>query len=1428
MSQIVFYIDEARVEHHQLRVAGWAASKSTDIARIAVLLNGAELGDAVYGFPRPDVAEHLDIADRDTFGFSGRINLQDAPIGECKLIIRIYPVKGRPKDSVHTVELGGNPIRVSLDAPAQREPVYQSKLYVQGWAISEIGNITSADVYIDEHHLGSANYGSPRPDVAAHLNKPDKQLVGFMGNFETRDISAGSHDLTLIFHDDAGNIYQFSRRVEVLDNPITANIDAPEDGLTLYHPNIGISGWAFSETGTITSVDVVVQNQVIGTLNYGHSRPDVARHFDDPNKENCGFRGEVNVPPLRPGAHQLTLVFRDDAGFTQQAKRTFTVLHQPIEMGLDTPRGDAVIHEPLLPIKGWAFSKLGAIIGIEVFHNQKAIQYLHYGALRTDVAEVHLHPRSLESGFSGTVVLPEQESADYHLTVVAVDNAGNTAQMPIRVMVDRSQSPTASEVESPHFFEIHIESPQPKTQLYSSMHIKGWAYDGGSKIVKLTAEFGNRTIDLQHGLPRPDVVERLPEIPTDAIGFEAYIPITPVKKQHNRLLTVHAIDAYGNRKQTNVALTLVSIPEKSIEVHNITLVNDIFEMQGRISWRDGVPPYKVNFKFNDIPLASCPATIDDPDIAKHYSDASGSPIKNFRIRRRLRLREIHDDNIELTIQIIDSRHQGIQHKIKIERTYTDSADNDQSLHGQLTQLLAERSTQINEEVAILDWDTGLNLKSLYPERIVFSPLPTNHHATLPYLDNMVDIVIYPGNQPAYEAEAKRVANFAVIRVDADGNVQSEYLTDAGSGGLPATSIIIPVYNKKEYTERCLLSLKETLPRDFQGEVIIADDLSSDGTDEMVLAMAESWPQLRLLRNKENKGFLLNCNGAAEAAIGDYVVFMNNDMEAYPGWFEALMDTFRTHPDAGAVGGKLIFPEGTLQEAGGLIFNDASGYNFGQDDLQPDYPLYNYVREVDYCSGALLATPRDLFLELGGFDVHYKPAYYEDADYCFKIWDMGKKVYYQPRSEVMHHRHTSYSMDSYKGINAQKFAERWQDFLATKPPRPPAFPRETLHEIAEFTGNGKRVLFFAWLLPKFDETGGLLRPFILISQLKAMGWSVSYYARDTENGDRYIRTLQEMGIAVYAGPRSTHVGDEYIHDPADLIKEGQFDLVMVSLWQTATEIIPAIRQYSPHTKVIVDSSDLYFQRMSRDAHVKDYRLENNYGYEMVDEINIYADAEAVFTVSVPETEMVNNLIGSKNQAIFVPNTLNTPYQPIPFEERSGILVVGSYHYPPNAEQVRFLLRDILPHVDPDVLAENPLHIVGINMPDDVRQMADSMPNVKAVGWVPSMAPFMAGMRLSVTPLKLGSGTKIKVINAMLSGLPVVCTTIGAEGLDIVDGEHAMITDDPKIFAQHIEQVLTDKTLWEKLSSNARILVEQELGFERGIRYLTQALDEVMQR
>jgi len=253
------------------------------------------------------------------------------------------------------------------------------------------------------------------------------------------------------------------------------------------------------------------------------------------------------------------------------------------------------------------------------------------------------------------------------------------------------------------------------------------------------------------------------------------------------------------------------------------------------------------------------------------------------------------------------------------------------------------------------------------------------------------------------------------------------------------SIIIPVFNKVEYTQQCIRSIIQNTPADMF-EIIIIDNASTDRTRHYLQGLSGD---VRIIENSENVGYTIACNQGAAAARGKYLVFLNNDTEPKKGWLESLVRTAEQDLRVGAVGSKLIYPDGTLQEAGAVIFNDGSNGSIGKNG-DPNDPKYNTPYEVDYCTGASLLVRHDLFKAVGGFDERYAPAYYEDPDLCFAIHNMGYRIVYCPQSEVIHHESVTAGHDLIDGIkkyyfiNRIKFAEKWSTVLS-KQPMPPVQP-----------------------------------------------------------------------------------------------------------------------------------------------------------------------------------------------------------------------------------------------------------------------------------------------------------------------------------------------------------------------------------------------------
>ncbi|RKZ54094.1 MAG: hypothetical protein DRR16_00870 [Candidatus Parabeggiatoa sp. nov. 3] len=313
---------------------------------------------------------------------------------------------------------------------------------------------------------------------------------------------------------------------------------------------------------------------------------------------------------------------------------------------------------------------------------------------------------------------------------------------------------------------------------------------------------------------------------------------------------------------------------------------------------------------------------------------------------------------------------------------------------------------------------------------------------------------------------------------------------------PRVSIVIPVFNKALYTYNCLLTLQACDP-EISKEVIIINNASSDDTAAL---LAQLQGAIKIINNTKNQGFVQACRQGAEIANGEFILFLNNDTQVTPSWLSNLVKVMDTQADIGITGSKLIYPDEQLQEAGGMIFNDASGWNYGRLQ-EPTDARYNQSREVDYCSGASLMIRKTLWNQLGGFDMRYAPAYYEDTDLCFAARQAGYKVYYCHDSQVIHHEGITAGTDIqsgykvYQGINRKKFQAKWWNVLSSHPPPPP----QSSPDAAAFR-------FMAATHFRIPENK------IIATHFLAQGWAANFWSYLNINKvDQEIELIQSMGF-----------------------------------------------------------------------------------------------------------------------------------------------------------------------------------------------------------------------------------------------------------------------------------------------------------------------------
>lgn len=245
------------------------------------------------------------------------------------------------------------------------------------------------------------------------------------------------------------------------------------------------------------------------------------------------------------------------------------------------------------------------------------------------------------------------------------------------------------------------------------------------------------------------------------------------------------------------------------------------------------------------------------------------------------------------------------------------------------------------------------------------------------------------------------------------------------------SVVVLSYNGKSYLEECLRSVLAQSHPAYQ--LIVVDNASSDGSPELV---RERFPQVELIRNRRNLGYAGGINVGLREAQGELIALLNQDTVVQESWLAELARAFEMDPKIGIAGCKILFADGrTIQHAGGIITYPQAlpdHYGYGQFDEGQ----YDQMKEVDYVTGAALGIRRSVLEDVGYFDEAFFPAYYEDADFCFRAREAGYKVVYIPRALVIHHESSTLRRDSYNYHRAMhrnrlRFVLKWYSFRRLK-------------------------------------------------------------------------------------------------------------------------------------------------------------------------------------------------------------------------------------------------------------------------------------------------------------------------------------------------------------------------------------------------------------
>jgi len=354
------------------------------------------------------------------------------------------------------------------------------------------------------------------------------------------------------------------------------------------------------------------------------------------------------------------------------------------------------------------------------------------------------------------------------------------------------------------------------------------------------------------------------------------------------------------------------------------------------------------------------------------------------------------------------------------------------------------------------------------------------------------------------------------------------------------------------------------------------------------------------------------------------------------------------------------------------------------------------------------------------------------------------------------------------------------------------------------------------VPMADKDSGSLRMVNLLQLLVELGWRVVFVPRNLAHAGHYTEQLQQLGVEVWYQPWFG-AWKTFLRQHGDA-----FDVVMLSRLSVASELLQRMRRHCGKASIVYDTVDLHYLREQRQAELQNsLALRRLAAQTRHQELKLMQQADMTLVVSAAEQSMLQAELDDIDVRV-LSNIHATPGCQAGFEQRADVLFVGGFQHPPNIDAAVWLAEQIWPLV----LARLPqakLHLIGSNATDKIQALATD--SVIVHGYVEALEPWLDTVRCTVAPLRYGAGVKGKINSSMSRGVPVVATSIAAEGMFLTDQHDVLLADDSEQFAAAICRLHEDQSLWQRLSENAVINVQQHFSMARAKADLQQILQDL---
>jgi GT2 family glycosyltransferase len=627
---------------------------------------------------------------------------------------------------------------------------------------------------------------------------------------------------------------------------------------------------------------------------------------------------------------------------------------------------------------------------------------------------------------------------------------------------------------------------------------------------------------------------------------------------------------------------------------------------------------------------------------------------------------------------------------------------------------------------------------------------------------------------------------------------------------PELVVFLVLFNKAELTFQCLKSLAIRTAGLPKVQIHIFDNGSSDLTATLLSKVSGAVVR----SHSENIGYLKACNlGLQKEFVPQSArafLLLNNDTIVHAGAIESAYALLFSSKDFGSVGGRIELLDGTLQEAGNVIWNDGTCKGFGRG-APPTSPEALVQRATDYCSGVFLMTRSDLWYQVGGYDPRFVPAYYEDADYCVELQKRGLEVVYHPLVRVTHFEYGSAGASekafALMNSNRIKFLQKHKEFLSTKPhPRSEVFPFAL-----DLPRNRKsrRVLFLEDYLPHQYLGAGFPRSAAIVRALVELGHKVTIYAL-FRRPEVWAELVQEFPLTVEIHWLHGREGFlEFLRE-----RSGCFDICWVcrphnmELLHDAFDRKVIERTSLAHLGVVFDSEALFSEREKLEVQIRGSSTQPV--SRRIPELDLAKYADHIVSVSQREADIWRGQVGDKVTVIGHETKLISLGPS--FDQRNGILFVGSLHaHPsPNSDALLWFCENALMELKTIIGPSVRIKCVGYSALSNYGPFAPFLESLEFVGKVDDLAPFFHEARLMIVPTRYAAGIPQKTFDAAAYGLPTVCSPLIVEQMGWQSGSQCLEASiqDGVAYAKACARLYQDEVLWNSLRVGLVEFLERE--------------------